>query len=132
MKYKSPNAYQAEPCVLMTISKLQIQILIESLVDTNMRFVCLKTIRLSPRISHVEALFIQSKPYEPPQLTTNQIESHHLSKIFDTYRDEELKCKQRNNSAQHGLIPTYADSKTGLLPGFSALEQVNLVVMEDS
>lgn len=104
IKYKPPTAYQAEPCVLLTISKLEVKVFFESLMDKEMRFTCLKTIRLTSRLSSIEALFIERKPHEPPQLTTNKVESHHLSKIFDTYRDEELKCKQKNNSSHFGSL----------------------------
>jgi len=34
-------------------------------MDKDMRFTCIKTVKLSPRPPNVDALFIESRSYEP-------------------------------------------------------------------
>ncbi len=97
-----------------------------------MRFICIKTVKLSPRLPNVDALFLESRCYEPPSLQFNKIESHHLSRLFDSYRDEELISKYKNNSCRFGSRQTYAESRAGLQPGLQATDLVEFIVMEDS
>lgn len=55
----------------------------------------------------------------PLHLSPNRVESHHLSKIFDTHRDEELKFKRKYTSNKLGMVPTLNETPTGLMLGSS-------------
>jgi hypothetical protein len=79
-----------EACCLLTCSRLQVQLLVESLSEPAMRFVCIKTIRLSPRLSDATIMFLP----QGPSSADVPAKDHELSKIFDTHRNEELKSKQ--------------------------------------
>ena len=55
----------------------------------------------------------------PLHLSPNRVEPHHLSKIFDTHRDEELKFKRKYTSNKLGMVPTFNETPTGLMLGSS-------------
>lgn len=98
-----------------------------------MRFICVKNIKISPRVNLSDCVFLNSTPYHNPKLSLNSIKPHHLSVLFDTYRNEELKVKKNNkNSNKYGLIPSYASSKNGLLLGDAVTDSFNFIVIEDS
>jgi hypothetical protein len=41
------------------------------MMDTEMRFICVKTIKISPRMNEVEAFFMPQKPFTPPKMSVN-------------------------------------------------------------
>lgn len=83
-----------------------------------MRFINVKNIKLSPRLTLSDCVFLNQTPYHDPKLTLNSVKPHHLSVLFDTYRNEEVRVKRNNrNNNKYGLIPSYANSRNGLLLG---------------
>jgi hypothetical protein len=84
-------------------------------MDTEMRFLCLHTIKINARIQTFDAFFVCMEEQSPPHLSSNPVQPYHASKIFDTYRDEELKFKKRLANNKYGLIPTYSETPAGLL-----------------
>ncbi len=119
--------------MLILMTKYKISLHIESLVDTEMRFITVKNIKVSPRVTLSDCVFINQTPYLNPKLCLNGIKPHHLSVLFDTYRNEELKVKKQNkNCNKYGLVPSYANSKNGLLLGDAATDSFNFIVIEDS
>ena len=67
-----------------------------------------------------------------PDHCANKVQPHHTSKIFDTFRDDELKYKLANTQS-NGVIqslPQYADSRTGLQQGYPATLVSQFVVIE--
>lgn len=49
----------------------------------------------------------------PVHLSSNPVQPYHLSKIFDTHRDEELRLKKRQLDNKYGIIPAYTNHLTG-------------------
>lgn len=88
-------------------------------MDTEMRFICLQTIKVNSRIESFDAHFLVMEEQFPVHLSSNPVQSHHLSKIFDTHRDEELKLKKRQLNNKYGIIQTYCERPAGLIQGLS-------------
>lgn len=83
-----------------------------------MRFVCIKTIRLSPRLREATIMFLP----QGPGFTDVPVKDHELSKIFDTHRNEELKSKQSQ----------CVNFTSKLQPGHAQLSLVSFCLIEDS
>lgn len=66
----------------------------------------------------------------PLHLSANRVEPHHLSKIFDTHRDEELKYKRKCISNKLGMMPTFNETPTGLMLGSSVNKLDYFIVSE--
>ena len=58
MKLKSPNSLAIEPAAILTLSPQQICVHVESLMDTEMRFICLNSIKVNSRIESFDAHFV--------------------------------------------------------------------------
>jgi len=58
IKEKSPNSIAIEPALLLTISQNHIGVHVESLMDTEMRFICIQTIKINARVDSFDAHFV--------------------------------------------------------------------------
>lgn len=99
-----------------------------------MRFICLQSIKINARIQSFDANFILMEEQLPLHLSSNPVQPYHLSKIFDTHRDEELRFKKRQLDNKYGIIPTYTERPCGLLlaPSDPKLDYFMVAERQDS
>ena len=118
----------------MVQTSASVEILMESMVETEMSFVRVHSVKLSVGQSPVECFFLPTQAFVSPDNCTNKVQPHHTSKIFDTFRDEELKYKLAHNTHGNQVViqslPQYADSRSGLQLGYSATQASQFVVIE--
>ena len=88
----------------------------ESMVETEMCFVRVHSVKLQVGQSPVECFFLPTHAFVSPDHCANKVQPHHTSKIFDTFRDDELKYKLAHTQSKGVIqsLPQYADSRTGL------------------
>ena len=100
--------------MLITMTKREILLWVENLTDSEMRFDCWWRLPVQQHL--FDCAFIQLKRDAHP-LSFSRIETWHSSKIFDTFRDEELKLKKLARDNQFGLVPNFhSHESSGLLP----------------
>jgi len=95
--------------MLITMTKREILLWVENLTDCEMRFDCHWSLPVQQHL--FDCAFIQLKK-DPHPLSFSRVEPWHSSKIFDSFRDEELKLKKLARDNQFGLVPRFYPHKS--------------------